>query len=474
MPAPNPNLDTLGDPLATPGPTAEDIADVDRALENFLKPALTPEEEEAKRKEEEEAKRKEEEEKAKSAAADDANKQKAGATDDKSKADADAKAKTDADAKAKTDADAKAKTDADAAAAKAKEEGDVKKAQAHDPYKDVQLPPTARGQSAQAFATLKARAAQDLSTRDQKIADLEKQVKELSEKTASAVALEKLQAAEKELADLRKWKKTLDIEADPEFKTFDDRAKLVKDFIYSELKGTGKVTDEHIKKIESLGGPAKIDWEQLFAKLENPTAQGVITTKLAELKSLSFEKQRAIEAAKANVDQYVATREKEFVEASTKHNTETKELLLGFLGQFSWMAPQKPADNADEAAKKAAMDHNSWLEGVNKVLGDALTDDSPQMRAVLLAGAADHLRLKRDYATVKAALDGVEAKHKAEVEALTKQLEEATAKLEKLKAGSLMKREGGAPTVQKTTPGARENFSTNAEMAIDAHFANLK
>jgi len=459
MPALDIKLETLGDPLAgKAGPTAGDLADIDDALESFLK---TPEELE------EEKKRKEEEEAAKAAAdaAKAADALKADANDDAAKAADKAKAGADADAD-------KAKADADAA--KAKEEEDVKKAQAHDPYKDVQLPPTARGQSATAFATLKARAAQDLTNRDQKIADLEKQVKELSDKSAASVAPEKLQAAERELAEHRKWRKTLDIEADPEFKKFDTRAKLVKDFIYSELKATGKVTDEHIKKIEDLGGPVKIDWEQLFDKLGNPTAQGVITTKLAELKSIAFEKGRAIDEAKTNVEQYVASREKEFAESSTKHNVETKELFLGFLGQFPWMAPQKPADNADDAVKKSATEHNTWLEGVNRILGDALTDDSPQMRAVLLAGAADHLRLKREYATVKAALDGAEAKHKVEVEKLAKQLEEATAKLEKLKSGSLMRREGGAPVAPKNAPSARDNFTVNAEGALDAHFVNVQ
>jgi hypothetical protein len=321
-------------------------------------------------------------------------------------------------------------------------------------FKDTaQLPPGASPKSSEAFNAIKTKAAQEVITRDRKILELEAAVKERDEKLKNPVPPE----LHKELEDLRSFRAKLDVEADPQFKAFDKTIASSQEFIYAQLKKSPAVTDELIAQIKKIGGPEMCDLDKVWAAVKDPTLQRIVESRIAEIEQAKWAREEAIKTTKANVSDYVKKREEEFVKSATAHNDATKTELTAFVKQMPWFAPRVADSKADDATKKAVEDHNKFVKETQAQLQAALEDDSPKMRAIMLAATAQLLNLQRVHAGVSAKLTATE-----------KSLAEATEKLDKLKNASVSRlRESGASTIKTTVNAKTDNFSTPAGDALD-------
>lgn len=322
------------------------------------------------------------------------------------------------------EAEEKAKADAERAEALKKSD---------DLFKGLPgLPPGASAKSSEAFATVKIKAAQEISAREKELDETKAKLKAAEEKLAAGPDPEVTQ----ELEDHRKWRAKLDVDADPKFKEFDKQVANSEEFIYAQLLRSPAVSKDTIEQIKKLGGPANVNLEKIFAAVKDPTLQRIVESKIADIEMAKFNKEQAIKTAKDNVVGYVADRQKAIAASATAHNTATQKEFSDLSGKLTWYT-EKPVDSkADEPTRKAAQEHNKFVSDTKAQLEAAFQDDSPQMRALLLVGMAQLLYLQR-----------VRAADKGQIDTLTKDLADRDAKLAKFTnaAGAGRIRESAAP-----------------------------
>jgi hypothetical protein len=335
------------------------------------------------------------------------------------------------------------------AAAKAVEE--TRKADEY--FKDSpKLPPNASPKSSEAFSSIKVRAAQEISAREQKIADLEKKISESSKPTPEQLA------RDKEVEDLRNWRAKIDIEYDPKFKTFDKSIEDQREFVYAQLKANPKISQEVIDQIKKFGGPEKVNLQKIFDAVQDPVLQRLVESKVADIQMAAYQKNKAIQDARANLSQYLESRQKETAQTQIARVQDTQTQLEGMLTKLDWFAEKAAPANADEAAKKEAQEHNEFVNKLKGEISAALQDDSPQMKAIQITGLAQLFYLQRR-------VPALEAKLAASEKALT----ETTAKWEAVKnSGRSRLHESGAPAGGFTAAKPVADINMRAGDALDA------
>lgn len=283
------------------------------------------------------------------------------------------------------------------------------------------LPPNASPKSAEAFAAVKQRAAEQVSELTRQKSDLEKQVAELTAKANAPVPKE----ITDELESLRDFRAKLDVETDPKWKEFDAKVGESNEFIYAQLKKTPGITDATIADIKKLGGPAYVNMEKILAFVKDPTSKRLIEAKLSDIEMTDFQKNQAIEKAKADVKKYQEQRSKEWEEGAVAHNSNTKKALDGLTAKVPWLNKVAVDPKLDDAKKAAAEAHNTYADNMRKQLEAAAADDSAEMRALLLVGMVNSFRyeeaLKAEveaHAAAKKELGGIQVAHKKEMDAL--------------------------------------------------------
>jgi hypothetical protein len=348
-----------------------------------------------------------------------------------------------------------AKTEAEIAEAKAaadKIEADRKRAEAL--FKDSPtLAPNASPKSAESFAAIKIKAAQEVAKLEAELEKLRKENAEAAERLKNTAPPEAL----KELEDHRTWRAKLDIESDPKWKTFDKDVETTREFIYAQLQRSKVTTPEIIAEIKKHGGPENVKMDALFAAIADPALQRTVESKIADIEQRKFEKSRAIEAAKTNVTEYVAERTKAAEAAAVQHNTATQKHLGELTKSLSWFT-EKPIDpKAPEADRKSAAEHNEFVKTTKGHLEAAMKDDSPEMRAIMLTATAQLFYLQKEHAALKSG---------SEVDKKT--IADLTAKLDKFKQGSVTRiRESNAPTNAPAPVSKKDDFNQSAGDALD-------
>lgn len=338
----------------------------------------------------------------------------------------------------------------DAAAAEAKKAEDAKLAEAakkaEDVFKNVpELPQGTSPKASESFAAIKARAAQEISARDTQISDLNKQLAELTQR-ASTPTTEQI-AKEKELEDLRIWRAKMDVDFDPKFKEFDSKVLQDQEFIYAQLRKSPAVTEAVIDEIKKYGGPEKTNLSRLFEQMKDPTLQRIVESKISDITMAQYQKDQALSATKQNVSQYLKERETAFRNAVTAHTTATQSELNRMLGALDWFK-EKAEDK----------EHTTFLENVKSQIAEALKDDSPQMRAILLTGFAQMCRLQEQQKSLTTRAETAE-----------KELAAITEKYSKVKNASTSRlRESAAPpSGALPQPKPANVFTTPVADALD-------
>lgn len=338
---------------------------------------------------------------------------------------------------AELEADKKAQDEVAAKTAQA--EADKKRAD--DIFKDAPtLPPNASPKSSEAFNAVKIRAAQEISALEAERDTLKKANEELTAKAAKPLTAE----IEKEIEELRHFRSRIDLEADPKFKVFDKTVENAREFIYAQLKKSDVITDETIAEIKKYGGPDKVKLEKIFEAVKDPTLQRLVETKIAEIETAKYDKERALKDAKENVSKYLEEREKSVGQAATAHNDETKKVLDNLFAKsdaLKWLAERKADDKADDATKKAVAEHNAFVKTTQQQVAEAQRDDSPEMRAILIAGFAQFLYSQRLNAVDKARLSTIDADHKKVVDGHLATIKDLQVKLDRIKGASVSRLE---------------------------------
>jgi hypothetical protein len=335
-------------------------------------------------------------------------------------------------------------------------EDEATKKRADDLFKDSPtLAPNASPKSSEAFSAVKIKAAKEISLLEAERETLRKEKAELEEKLKNPVPPE----LEKELEDHRLWRAKLDVDSDPKFTEFDKTISVAHEFVYAQLRQSPAVTEDTISQIKKLGGPENVNLGKLFEAINDPVLQRIVESRVGEIAQTKWQKDLAIKSAKDNIQQYVAERSKAAEQSASAHNNATKQEFTKLVANLPWMK-DKPVDSKAEPLVKAeAEEHNKFLADVKEQLQVALTDDSPQMRAIMLTGMAQLFQVQRNFA-------GLQAKHAA----TEKALQEATAKLDSYKSASVSRlRESGAPASGRTPEVKKDaNLTQHPAEALDA------
>lgn len=358
--------------------------------------------------------------------------------------------------KAAEEAAAKTRAEADKKAAEEAAGRDANAKRAEEIFKDSPgLPQGASTKSVEAFTSIKMKAAQEVSRLEQELEKTRAQVKAIEE--ASKRPSPETEAKEKELKELREWRAKLDVDSDPKFKEFDQKVALKQEFIYSLLKKSPVVTDKVIEEIKSFGGPEKTNFSKLFEAMKDPTLQKLIENSLAEIEVSKFEKTRAVEAAKSNVEQWMTQRQQATEQERQGRSESVKTELNGLLGRVDWFKEKVPGDKATEAEKAEAKAHNELRTQLRNELAAVIDDDSPQTKAILLTGLAKLTWLQ-----------GVHDKTLKSLETTRAELAKANELLAKVKASSTSRlRESAAPVDGKLPAKPQDIFTTPATDALD-------
>lgn len=324
---------------------------------------------------------------------------------------------------------------------------------ADDIFQGIALPTSSKPKSTEAFAAVKAKALEEISARDAKLAELEKKLAALEESAKNPAP----DGRDAELEDHRTFRAKLDVEVDPRFKAFDKEIADNHAFVYSQLLKTGKITQENIDTIKKHGGPGKVHLEKVFELINDPHIQRVVESKIADEEMLHFKKEQAIKATKENVAGYLKEREEAYQKSVKSHNDATQKEFSTLVSKMDWTKDRELPKDADDAVKADVKKHNEFVASTKKDLEAALHDDSPEMRAILLAGMGQLLNLQR-----------VDANKTAKLAAVEKELSEANAKLEKIKSASRSRLpNSAAPVTSKAPEVKKDDFSTPTVDALE-------
>jgi hypothetical protein len=365
--------------------------------------------------------------------------------------DSNEKLRAEAAVEAEAAAEAATKAAAEVAAAEAVAKANEKK----DELDTVEIPKNLRPKSAEAFETIKRLAREKVTASELRATELETRVKELE--TTAADSTDPLTPELKaELEELRTFRKKLDVESDPQFKSFDKTVEDNTESIYAKLSANG-ATAETIKAIKDMGGPDKIDWEPILDKLP-PLVRRSIETKLVNSEEILENKARAIKEAKENADEFLSTRATHNEGQQKERQALAVSTLNGIRKEFTWMTPKVIDPKAkDQAAEKVAVDaHNELVKDSEQYLAEAMADDSPEMRATVAMAGPELFRARAELADLKATTT-------VQIRKLGNDLKQATTLLTKIKAGSTTRlRDTSAAAKAKLIPD-----DETAEQAID-------
>lgn len=336
---------------------------------------------------------------------------------------------------------------------------------ADDIFKDApQLPAGASAKSHEAFAHVKVQAAKDVSAARKEAEDLKKRVTELEAKTNAPLP----EDIKKRLDEADLFRAKLDVEADPRFKVNVKKIESAHDFIYTQLKKSPIVTDAVIEKIKALGGPENADLSRLYEQIKDPVVQRLVDSKVAEIETIKYEQDKARETAKANVTEYLRERQEAFSKGATAHNTHTKAFYEEITKSQPWANTKAVPPNATSDEAAAIKQHNDFVASTSKEISAALSDDSPQMRAILLMGMGELFHVQTQ---LKGAQSQITAKD-ATIGERDKQIVELNATIARLKnSGASRVRDGGAPQsggVPKPAAPA-DNLNLSTRDALDNH-----
>lgn len=325
-----------------------------------------------------------------------------------------------------------------------------------DPYDEIKLAPYAKPETGEQFGKLKALAREREKTAIGKLAETQKALEESQAKSKEQE--EKLAAAlpssdATELQELRQWRKSLDVEHDPSFKTFDQELEQADEAILSTLRGAG-MTAEQIDQIKKLGGPTKVDWSPIFDAVK-PSERRTIEARLIRRELIKDNKQLAIDKAKENAGEFLASREKEKAKVQQEATRAEERVLQDLTKDAEWLKERVADSKADEGAKVSASNWNKFVKEQKNRIQSLMLDRSPGTRAELVVGTAMAYHFRASAEALNTELIRV-----------TKERDDAKAEIDRIKKASGASRRPAS--AQHAPAKSRDLSSLRPADALDA------
>lgn len=324
----------------------------------------------------------------------------------------------------------------------------VAPAEESDPLDSVKLGAHARPATTEAFTKVKELARQEI----RKLREELETVRKAPPTTGPD------EATQKELEELRNFRESLALEADPTFvERFDKRVATIDDKIYAKLKEAG-ASDADITKIKELGGVEKLDLDKLAP---DPRLRRFIETKLVEKDELQEQRKEALAKGSETRKQFLEERRKT---AEAEGKQQLQERTSEFKRLSSTLDPFKPIPVPKDATpeeRKNIEEANTFVTNKLKEVEQLVTGDlSAKRQAELAAGyALAHVFLMER--------DGLSKK----TESLTKQLAEAQEKIKTFQAAGRTLRVDPRPASSATGP---KTDLRSADDAMNDFFKNRK
>lgn len=313
-------------------------------------------------------------------------------------------------------------------------------AEPKDALAEVKLPPYVKPPTVNAFSEVK-RIARET------IAKLEKQVRDAEAKVPKNGGL--TAETEKELTELRNFRKVYDFKSDTEFQK--NYVKPVADnneSIFTKLEGAG-FTKEQIGQIKVIGTD-KLDWTPVLEKLQPPVRRA-IEAKLLDNENIADKRAAAEKAAEGAPAEFEKKQKDAADKARAEDNALRETTANAILSQVPWFKVKDIPLTATPDEKKRLEADNAFVAEQQGRLKDIMGDQSPGMFGTLAASTLLAYQFKRE------AID-----YKARAEAAETEL----AKIKK--ASKPNARPSSAPNDGKIGKPEVNIFKTNAGDALDA------
>jgi hypothetical protein len=247
---------------------------------------------------------------------------------------------------------------------------------------------------------------------------------------------------------------------------FDSKVKQVESSIVRRLKDDG-ASEAHLKRIEELGGPLKVDWNPKVLAGFDPRTRRFIEAKLVEAESLKIERQETIERAKEEADKWEKDKNQRVAQT-------VKSEIDALASPIVWLKPQVVPAGASAEEKAKVEQQNKFTKEYSELLGQyAKMEQTPQQFAEFAVGTLIAHKLSAD---LKAASERVTAAEKARDEAVAAQ-EAAEAEAEKLQKKLDGIKQAGALSrgSRSTTPAAKGiPIVTNPGEHLDSLFRGIR
>lgn len=357
---------------------------------------------------------------------------------------------------------------------KAKEKTPAEKPAAPAPEKDefdaVELPINVKPKTVESFDKVKAVARERIAAISKEKEALAKELEATKAKVTEGLPKE----VEAELKTLREFRAKLDVEADPAFTSYDKTIAENTEAIYARLLATPGITQKEIDAIKALGGPGEVDWDAPNIKLPSQVRR-FLDAKLVENETAAEKKAKAISDAKNNAEQYLATRREEQTKGAELQNKAVEAEAEKLIPNFPWFKELKAKDGATDDEKKAIENHNKLIEESRKTIKLAAEDNSPVTRAILAVGYAQLLKTRVDFSDYRTKSEAEKKALADEKAALTKEVEDLKAKLDKIKRSSTTRlRDTPADDVNQTGKAKQIDINTPGGDALDQQLAAIR
>lgn len=337
---------------------------------------------------------------------------------------------------------------------------------APDPLDAIEPPSNLKPKSVEAFNHIKEVAKARVAEVAGQLTAMTNQVTELKTKLAEAEKDKgKLPPdVEQELTESRRFRVAQDVLNDPEFKKFDAQLNENSDIIYKKLLKDGGLTQDHIDKIKELGGPDKVDWEPILAKLPVPVRR-FIDSILVDNERVRSNRDAALTHAKDNASTYAQEREARDVKIVTQS-------AEAYTKNLPWLQKKDIPADATAEQRTAIETANKEAESARGVLNTYLGNRSPERFAELAVGTLIAYQLKAQVGSLSSKLENLTTESTAAVKKLTKERDDAVAELTAIKRAQIPRHRGDPIVAPRATKPPTVNVSGSD--ALDALAADAK
>jgi hypothetical protein len=316
-----------------------------------------------------------------------------------------------------------------------------------DEIDQIEFPDNASKKAADSFNALKKASSERIAAAEAKTQKAIEETQALRDKLggkAPEEVVQQLDILEKEVSELRNFKKALDVENSAAFEVFDKRIQRNTDAVCDKLVEWG-LSKENAGRIKSIGLTKLGAWWEKINEHLTPAQRQYVERRIAEVESAEIERTDAVKEAKADADNFLKKQAKDVEKASEATDRARKEYADQLMREATWLKyPEldpKATPEQKEAFEKSLPESKKFVDSLREKVNAALGDTSPETHAALAFGNAMSFYLTAHVQFLQKELKAAEDNLKSTSDEL--------AKIKKSSRG----RRPGQPTLE---PGARK------------------